>query len=380
MGRADHRSTGVRGIWLWVVTVDEPDIRALLVGLKLNIKNVTYAGSVKRTRWMNISCPFAAWTHARGTDTNPSFGITINAEGRSNYKCLACGLKGRLSSLPSRLGGYRKEDNSELRHWAELTEMQAGRNRPVPDWEDGAHDDEQTHDRAIPDPQLVYGYPLAVGIPYLRKRGLQLPSIYRLGIRYDDYQSRVLFPCYDRADRFRGFTGRSTVEGNNETRGRNPKVRDYYGLNKRELFLGLRGKQPGIRIIVEGLFDYATLVQAGYPATRAILGTSLTDEKVDILIQEAAPVHFFMDNDLAGWTALFGYADEDGELVTDNAWAFRLYTEIPVWIVPYPRGLDGTDPGSLSKKQIDAAIKRAWLFTGKLPVDELGLPDLRRPI
>lgn len=361
--------------------MDEPDIRALLFKLKLSVQRATFTGSKKRTRWMNISCPFAPWTHASGTDSHPSFGITISDEDRSHYKCLACGVKGRLSSLPTKLGGYRKKNYSELRHWAEMTEINAATNRPMPDWEDAiAEEDEDADQRELPSPELVESYPAAIGIPYLRKRGIQLPAVYRLNLRYDDYQHRVLFPCYDQLGQFRGFTGRSVIKGNNETRGKNPKVRDYYGLNKRMLFLGLRGKQPGKKIISEGLFDYAAGVQHGYPAARAILGTSLTEEKVEILINEGEPVYFFMDNDLAGWIALFGREDENGELETDQAWAFRLFEEIPVWIVPYKKQLDGLDPGSMSKTEYDQAVAHAWLFTGKPPMDDLEQPTLQHPL
>lgn len=363
--------------------MDEPDIRALLVALKLNIQNATFTGSLKRgSRWMNISCPFAPWTHARGSDSHPSFGITVNPDSRSHYKCLACGVKGSLSSLPTKLGGYRKQNYSALRLDAEMMELAAGANRPLPDWDDAIlPEGEADHETYLPNPAALHSYPRAIGVPYLRQRGLLFPAVYKLGLRYDAFQRRVLFPVFDNLDRFRGLTGRSTLSGNNATRGSNPKVRDYYRLPKRELFLGLPGPQKGRRIIGEGLFDYAKFVQAGFPASRAILGTSLTEEKVNTLIAEAEPVYFFMDNDLAGWIALFGTLDDDQEIMdTSNAWAFRLFEELPVWIVPYQKQLDGTDPGSLSSEQIRKAISDAWLFTGNPPFDDLGLPTFQPPV
>lgn len=249
--------------------MDEPDIRALLIGLKISTHKVTYTGSKKRARWMNISCPFAPWTHDRGSDANPSFGVTIDPDGRSFYKCLACGIHGRLAALPTKLGGYRNKNYSELRHWAELTEIQAGRNRPIPDWEDSIVDDEATDRSNAPSSRLVRSYPLAIGVPYLRARGITLPTVYRAGLRFDTYQHRVLFPCYDKYRTFRGFTGRSIRPGNDTTKGRNPKVRDYYGLSKRELFLGLPSypEERGPRIISEGLFEFARGIENGYPAT-----------------------------------------------------------------------------------------------------------------
>jgi hypothetical protein len=96
-------------------------------------------------------------------------------------------------------------------------------------------------------------------------------------------------------------------------------------------------------------------------------------------MNEGDPVYFFMDNDLAGWQALFGIPDNEGNLETANAWAFQLYTEIPVWIVPYTKPFDGTDPGSLSSKDIEKAISNAWIFTGNPPMNDLEQPNLLRP-
>lgn len=363
--------------------MDEPDIRYLLSHLKIPHQKATYTGSVKRTRWMVVSCPFAPWTHQKKTDNHPSFGITIKPDGRSAYKCLSCQMKGRFASLPGKLGGYRKIDYTKLRLWAESTEMQAQLFKPVPKWEDADpvaidYSERQTGIVQRPDPSVMHRFPHAIALPYLHKRGLGLFDVLRLGLRYDSFQRRVLFPVYDPEDRFCGFTGRSvlSIDWTKE----NPKVRDYYGLNKREVFLKLPGRYEGKKIISEGLFDFATAIKHGHLNSRAILGTALTPEKIEILIQEGEPVYFFMDNDLAGWQALFGIFDEDENLVTDNAWAYKLYKEIPVWIVPYRTNLTGEDPGGiLDKKEYNAMLKRAWLFTGKAPLNGPAQPSTLRP-
>lgn len=361
--------------------MDEKTIRDLLFQLKIPVQRHSYSGSAKRTRWLNVSCPFAPFTHAKGSDTNPSFGLTISEDSRSNYKCLACGVKGRVSSLPTRLGGYRKQDYSKIRHWAEMSELQASISKPVVDWEsDHTHDEATTNgkDRNVPSPTAILRYPRVLELPYLRQRGLRFPTPLTLGLRYDDYQCRVLFPCYDRHDTFRGFTGRSIIPPTQHSK-RNPKVRDYYGLDKRELFLRLPKNRVGPKIISEGLLDYGKIVQAGYRNAHAILGTALTPEKLDILIDEGDPVYFFMDNDLAGWTSLFGTFGADGVLEVDNAWAYRLYRELPVWIVPYNKPFDGTDPGSLPENEIHDMVHNAWLFMGNPPLDDLDEPHLMLP-
>lgn len=363
--------------------MDEPDIRVYLTSLQVGIRKVSYTGSLKRTKWMNISCPFAPWTHS-GNDSNPSFGITINPEGRSYYKCFGCGIKGSLAGMATRLGGYRKQDNSKLRIWAEAVEFKQSIARPVPDWED-IIDDEMDDARAVErhvDMARINSYPGTLGLRYLRERGIIYPTHHRLGIRYDPYDQRVLFPVYNQYGQFRGFTGRS-IQSRDTWPSSYPKVKDYFGLNKREVFLGVppysKSNKDTPNIIVEGLFDYARLVQAGYLRTRAILGTSLTPEKIDILISEGQPVYFFMDNDNAGWTALFGTTDPDGKLEKENAWAYQLYQEVPVWIVPYSQPFNGKDPGSIPAEKLANYIKRAWLFTGKPPISEIGIRHLLPP-
>lgn len=361
--------------------MNEKDIRHLLFSLKIPHAKVSYTGSAKRTRWMTISCPFAPWTHARKTDSNPSFGITIKDDKPSAYKCLACGVHGRLSGLPTRLGGYRKLDHSRLRQWAELVEMQSASSRPVPKWEDAdpvAIDYSETDHKELPDPRVRGDYPMALGISYLTKRGISYAETMQLDLRYDPAQQRILFPVYNPQDEFVGFTGRKALD--KEWTKSDPKVRDYHGLNKREVFLKLPGRRDGKKIICEGLFDFATAVRFGYRNARAILGTALTPEKIEILIAEGEPVYFFMDNDIAGWQALFGIFDKDENLETKNAWAFQLYKEIPVWIVPYRTNLKGEDPGSIPDKETyDSYIKRAWIFTGKAPLNPDGSPSFLKP-
>lgn len=358
----------------------DEDIKHLLFQLGVPTTNISYSGG-RNGRWLNVSCPFAPFTHGKGTDKNPSFGITVSEDEGSYYKCLSCGIKGRLSMLPSKLGGYRKKDYGKLERWATLAELSAKSAKPLPEWDapQSIATEEDENDDQLPDPSLINTYPRALGMRYLRERGIVFPTPLKLDLRYDSYQRRVLFPCYNRYGQFAGFTGRSILP-DARLHKRNPKVRDYYGLDKRELLLGLpRLDSGGRRIIVEGLFDYARGVQSGFRSTRAILGTALTQEKIDILLSEGEPVYLFMDNDRAGWNAAFGLFDDDMELKTDQAWAYQLYREIPVWIVPYPTGFNNMDPGSMNKATWEKHISKAWLFTGRAPMNDMLEPTFQVP-
>lgn len=52
--------------------------------------------------WTRCSCPLAPFTHFKGRDENPSFGIIVNETGESAYNCFTCGT-GRLFDLVHRL-------------------------------------------------------------------------------------------------------------------------------------------------------------------------------------------------------------------------------------------------------------------------------------
>ncbi|QXN71129.1 DNA primase [Rhodobacter phage RcDurkin] len=361
--------------------MDLPSIKQLLGMLKCDLTGATLVGSRQsRNQWFTIRCPFAQWTHSDGYDTHPSFGISIHDDGRSGYRCLSCGMKGSLSALPTRLGGYRKQDYNAIRLWAASTELRIASARPIPDWDsdDAVQSIAPEADRTFPSIMDFRTHPMAFGIPYLRKRGIYFQHVIQMGLRYDVSQHRVLFPVYDIERRFRGFTGRSVRPSKYYSKFY-PKVKDYYGLNKRELLLGLPYDGHGPRIISEGLFDFGRSVSYGYTNARAVLGTALTPEKIDILISEGEPVYLLFDNDLPGWQAMFGVPDDNGGLDTSQAWAFRLFEEIPVWIVPYRETFDGKDPGSLDRAEYDVMIRNAWLFHGRAPLDAEGNPSMQKP-
>lgn len=52
--------------------------------------------------WVRCSCPLAPFTHVKGRDENPSFGIVSNETGESAYHCFTCG-SGRLWDLVHRM-------------------------------------------------------------------------------------------------------------------------------------------------------------------------------------------------------------------------------------------------------------------------------------
>lgn len=311
--------------------------------------------------WLKFPCPFAQWKHANGRDRKPSFGIRCTDTEDSAFHCFACHEKGLFIRLPLDLGhlrggsfGQYAELHNQIKH-SEFTKKMV-----IPKW---IEDPEELYvapsqDIVWPDPEREYDYYSAAGHPYLQERGISWATAISLGLRYDPFQRRILFPVKDRKGRLAGFSGRAIDRAYAETddgpidRAGNPylKVRDYLGLRKRQFLLGEHRVQPrahgqhfvwerktgtlrSVVVLVEGLFDYAYLTELGVCNVLALLGTALTPEKAERLMAYDGVI-LFMDNDTAGWDARANITAQ-------------LFKRVPLIDVNYPEGYDEADPASL---------------------------------
>lgn len=308
--------------------------------------------------WLEGHCPFAPWTHSSGGDSSMSFAISVSPEGRSHYTCLACGEHGSFPNLAYRLGALRKVDYVEIGHEIRKNELENKPIRKIPEWEQrtGASED------AIPYVDASI-YPLLYYHPYLRKRNISVFTTQRLKLRYDFHSQRILFPVVDYRGILYGYTGRAVA---NVCTKDEPKVRDYFGLQKRRLFLGeslattnrFRDKPL---IIVEGLFDYARLVDAGFPNTLAILGTEITKEKLEKLVQFDRTVIWMLDNDQAGEKTLYGRIDAlTGKRDIHTSALQHLRGKVVQRIVQYPEHIN--DPGECSNSLIRKLVYNSKIY------------------
>jgi len=163
-----------------------------------------------------------------------------------------------------------------------------------------------------------------------------------------------LFPVYGYDKKLYGFSGRAVSK---KTKLR---VKDYHGLPKKHMLLGAHLIQPDDEFVIltEGLFDYANMVENGYPGL-AMMCSALTDEQAEILKDIGRPVYFFHDDDKAGLEA----RDKVRE---------KLCQYLPVLKVRYPAECtvetpEGDlrppqDPAELSRKQIAKMLKDARLM------------------
>lgn len=298
--------------------------------------------------WVNTNCPLAKWTHERGADRNPSFGMHVGTP--SMFHCLACKKKGPLTYLLDLLEKFSGEDYGFLRDEIAGDEMLSPRIHSG--WV-GDRDSPVVDDLGEPlDAEILNLYDSAAGHGYLRKRGVLDETAEELGLLVDPDNKgaeRVLFPVYSTSGGFYGLTGRATDDSVS------PKVRDYFGLDKRLLLLGshmVSADDTGGRVVlVEGLFDFAILYQLGYPAMAA-MHSNLANAQANILRDIGMPVVVFFDNDRAG--------KEGTEVVAE-----KLYGYVPVLSVSYPSGRKFADPGSLPDDEIEHMVESASLILPK---------------
>ena len=119
---------------------------------------------------------------------------------------------------------------------------------------------------------------------------------------YDRFRNRLMFPIFDVRGNVIGFGGRVLDDSkpkylnSNETLIFN-KRKNLFGLN-----FAKKTKQPNM-ILVEGNIDVVTLHQYGFDNAGASLGTSLTEEQVNLLSRYTEQVVLTYDGDEPGQRA-----------------------------------------------------------------------------
>lgn len=148
----------------------------------------------------------------------------------------------------------------------------------------------------------------------MTRRGVPVALLERAGLvqaraagqgYYDRFRHRVMFPIRDPRGRVVGFGGRAL--GDAEPKYLNSPETPVF--NKRRLWFGLdlaraRLRETGVAVVVEGYMDAIAIDRAGIGyAAVASLGTSLSEEQVDLLARYVDTVVIAYDGDAAGQRA-----------------------------------------------------------------------------
>jgi hypothetical protein len=324
---------------------DAPTITRLL--------KLMHATHVKVLRYKNVvecSCPLAPWKHAKGRDSNPSFGIKVAKKGPCN--CKACGWHGNLVDLAleyrARQGNRAIPNNDEM--LALITEiahetpdldaikrrakkaafdyesprevagivMQTGSLSPAQaltlDTDSDPLVDEAWLETLPPPPPEV--------MVWLIQRGLTDATIKKWELRWQPHVKRLVIPIRDFKGRLVGLSGRAMD-------GQKPKFKHSHGFQKNhylygENFIPQRGIDRGY--VVEGFFDVMYLDQHGYP-TVAVMGSSMGELQRLKLTRFMRSAVYVPDGDQAGYEAA-------------NRWIQEMGPTIPTRLAATPMGRD----------------------------------------
>ncbi len=131
---------------------------------------------------------------------------------------------------------------------------------------------------------------------YIQRRGIRPDVAKYLNFGFFHAASQLLFAVHDPYGNFVDFVLR--VLDNSE-----PKYRFHTGFAKMShLFNYHRAKALGRQavVVVEGFFDTANLVQAGYPSVVALMGSTMSERQEQLLTRWWDHVIFMLDGDPAG--------------------------------------------------------------------------------
>lgn len=324
-------------------------IREVLSALRIPVKSRTHDG------WLMASCPFAPWRHDKGTDRNPSFGISINDQGLSGYNCFACGQSGPLVKLVSALEYYRECRYPGLGLRVMLTESE----RPITSFDEGAAPWDQP--KALSRAVHLSMYPMAWEEPrareYLIKRGVNERGARKLDLRYDPEDQRVVFPIFGADDELYGFSGRTILEEADYPNARlYPRMRNYNGVRKANFLLGANIAEPGKpSLVIEGIIALAHLfsIEADRVCNPvAAMGAHVSEAQVSELIALNEPVVLLLDDDLAGDVGLYGPQDTAGKHRGGGA-IDLLQPHLPVMVGEWPAQASEADAPDADKLTFD---------------------------
>jgi hypothetical protein len=329
------------------------------------------AGPASHSGWMHAKCPFAQWTHSKGTDHSASFAAIADPKGRSSFVCMACKQKGPIVALPNALIRFRGDPTGALAKVQQEIAIAEITGRKLDTFEaadmpaeevseplseavfSGMWDDVGDHDAAR---------------AFVQGRRVSREAVNWIGMGFDPEARRVVFPVRDTSGGLWGFTGRSILPDSTM------KVKDYAGLPKRRLIMGADRWVPGRPILlVEGLFAYARFITERAHLqwnVGALLGSVLTAEKAAILVDYDSAVYAFLDPDEAGNDGVWGARRKTGRLLPDGSdekvrdfssgLVGQLHQHLPVFITTYPEGI--RDPDDLSLEGISAMVDHARFY------------------
>ncbi len=187
---------------------------------------------------------------------------------------------------------------------------------------------------------------------YAQKNGFKLEVLVKAGLTiqkddkvFDRFWARVIFPIHSMSGQILGFAGRTLRDDKSVAKYLNSPETEIF--QKRKILYGLYFAKKAITqedkcYLVEGYTDVMAFHQAGIENTVASLGTSLTEDHVNLIHRLTSNLTLIFDGDDAGIKAALRGID------------IALKEDLNLRVVALPQG---EDPDSFSKKLSPVDLK-----------------------
>lgn len=187
---------------------------------------------------------------------------------------------------------------------------------------------------------------------YAQKNGFKLEVLVKSGLTiqkedkaYDRFWARVIFPIHSMSGQVLGFAGRTLRDDKSVAKYLNSPETEIF--QKRKILYGIYFAKQAITredkcYLVEGYTDVMAFHQAGIENTVASLGTSLTEDHVNLIHRLTPNLTLIFDGDDAGIKAALRGID------------IALKEDLNLRVVALP---PGEDPDSFSKKLSPVDLK-----------------------
>lgn len=287
----------------------------------------------------NIRCPLHGEQHAS---------MRINVE-KGVWFCHGCKARGGMKALAQKLGvsyRYNKREAGMAQLMHKLDLLRRG-TEAAPD--------------TILDESVLKRYSLGVTSywtdPRPHGRGFSEETVIAFDLGYDPMEEAAIIPIRNMYGDLLGVTRRSLRK---EARIR---FRDPKGFKKSNHLFGswfVAEYETPYVVICEGPLDAIKIWQAGHPAV-AVYGSYVSEHQIMLLRRMGiVSVVFMFDNDKQGVAAIKqckGFTQDN-----HGDWSYDPSTDMRKFFVLKRAGYDGctgNDPGDLTDKQIDNAVRSA---------------------
>lgn len=278
-----------------------------------------------------VSCPFAKFGHAQGTDRSPSLRLRVGDPVR--YFCFACKVRGELSEFVEEIAQIQRRP--ELRELAaeihrkdkvDMGKLIANQNKMWYALEKKEGFDLSQFDEV----DAVSGY--------LVERNISVEMAKHYSMKYDPRQKMFVFPVW--REKWLGAEGRFIKRDvKRQTR--------YNHLNPTGCLGGWQFQDGDSVIVVEGFFDLLNIHCWTEADVYCLNGSVFSETHFHMLESLAKPIYLLLDNDVAGQKCLFT--------------ALKKPWRVQVVPLDYGTELDGKDPGCLSQEQFLQICERSGM-------------------